>query len=143
MRTRDFSAAPALARAEAMLTLMPHGGDYRVAASPRWLLQVRGQLRSAPGLVRREWLRPGPRPTGVVAFFDEPAQAQSLLAALEQAGVGVTAQLHVAHPTGYSNGSWRVESSEMTHIEHFSRLPGEGQPPRVAEGPRDAAAGAG
>lgn len=134
MRTRDFSAAPPLARAAAMLTLVPPGGGYAEAASPRWLLQVRRRLGRAPGLVRREWLRPGPRPAGVVAFFGEVGQAEEALAALHEAGVAFQVQLHEAHPKGYSNGIWRAEGNQMAHIERFSRLEGETRPPRVAGG---------
>lgn len=132
MRTRDFSAAPPLARAAAMLTLVPPGGGYAAAASPRWLLRVRRRVGGVPGLVRREWLRPGPRPAGLVAFFEEVAQAEAALAAVDAAGIAVQAQLHEAHPKGYSNGVWRAEGNEMDHIERFSRLEGETRPPRVA-----------
>lgn len=138
MRTRDFSAAPPLARAGAMITVVPPGGGYGEAASPRWLHQVRGCVRRAPGLVRREWLqRPGiprgVRACGVVAFFDEAAHAEQALAALHEAGIAFQVQVHLAHPKGYSNGVWRAEGNEMAHIERFSRLEGETRPPLVAD----------
>ena len=134
MRTRDFTAAPPLARARAMVTVVPPGGGYAAAASPRWLLRVRRRLGTAPGLVRREWLRPGPRPAGMVAFFEQVAQAEEAVAALQSAGIAVQVQLHEAHPKGYSNGVWRAEGHQMEHIERFSRLEGETRPPRVAGG---------
>ncbi|MFX0539856.1 hypothetical protein ACQBAT_14540 [Ornithinimicrobium sp. Y1847] len=135
MRTRDFSSAPPLARAAAMLTVVPPGGGYAVAASPRWLLRVRGRLRSSPGVVRLEWLRPGPRPAGLVAFFEDAASAERAMAAVMAKAADSEVHLHVAHPKGYSNGVWRAEGNQMAHIERFSRLEGETRPPLVADEP--------
>ena len=64
MRTRDFSAAPPLARASVMLTVQPSSG----AASGDWLRSVAAAV-GGPGLVRREWLRQGVRRSGVIGWY--------------------------------------------------------------------------
>ena len=127
MRTRDFSHAPPVAQASAMLTLAPASGR----ASPRWLAGAARAVRRAEGLVRREWLLDGARPAGVVAWFASPEQAAAARHTVERAVGRCDVQEHHAHPDGYSNGVWRAEDHLMRHIERFTPIGAEEVGPTV------------
>ncbi|WP_298749939.1 hypothetical protein [uncultured Serinicoccus sp.] len=114
MRTRDFSAAPPLARATVMLTVEPEQGR----ASGAWLRSVTRALEG-PGPVRREWLRVGVRRTGVIAWYADAAAGADARRRVEDEG-GVVVQVHEADPDGYSNGVWRAEDGRMAHVERFT-----------------------
>ncbi|ANS79675.1 hypothetical protein SGUI_2279 [Serinicoccus hydrothermalis] len=127
MRTRDFSQAPPVAQASAMLTVAPASGR----ASPRWLARAARAVRRAEGLVRREWLLDGARPAGVVAWFATPEQARAARHTLQRAVGECDVQEHHAHPDGYSNGVWRAEDHLMRHIERFTPVGAEEVGPTV------------
>ncbi|WP_299520281.1 hypothetical protein [uncultured Serinicoccus sp.] len=114
MRTRDFSAAPPLARATVMLTVEPEQGR----ASGAWLRSVTRALEGA-GPVRREWLRAGVRRTGVIAWYADAAAGADARRRVEDEG-GVVVQVHEVDPDGYSNGVWRAEDGRMAHVERFT-----------------------
>ncbi|WP_201023306.1 hypothetical protein [Serinicoccus chungangensis] len=126
MRTRDFSAAPPLARAAVMLTVQPARGR----ASGGWLRSVARALEAA-GPVRREWLRAGVRRTGVIAWYADTASGADAHRRVQEAG-GAVVQVHEANPDGYSNGVWRAEDGRMAHVERFTPVGREEVGPPVA-----------
>lgn len=130
MRTRDFSAAPPLARAQVMLTVEPRDGS----STPRWRRRAVAAVEG-DGLVRREWLRAGVRRVGVIAWYADQAAAQAAIRRV-QGGPGGLVQVHDADPDGYSNGVWRAEDGVMAHIERFSPVGAEEAGPTVARQPR-------
>ncbi len=130
MRTRDFSAAPPLARAKVMITVEPRDGR----STPRWRRRAVEAVQG-DGLVRREWLRAGVRRVGVIAWYADQAAAQAAIRRV-QVGPGGLVQVHDAEPDGYSNGVWRAEDGVMAHIERFSPIGAEGVGPTVARQPR-------
>lgn len=128
MRTRDFSAAPPLARAAVMLTVEPGRGR----ASAGWLRRVSRALHD-PAPVRREWLRDGARRAGVIAWYADAAAATDARRRVQRVE-GVVVQVHEAHPDGYSNGVWRAEDGQMAHVERFTPVGAEQEGPPVVRG---------
>jgi hypothetical protein len=125
MRTADFSAAPALARAEALVVT----DRARTARGAAGLVRQRRFAERAVGpdggTVRRR---------GVLAFFASGADADRFVAGLR--ADGGFAHVYAAEPEGYSNGVWRAEDGRMASVERFTALSGERRrgvaPPLVA-----------
>ena len=100
MRTADFSRAPRLARAEALV-----------------VTDAARSLRAHDGFVfERRWRGHGKR--GTIAWFGTPEQALAAASVLD----GGFAHVYVAHEHGYSNGVWRAEGGSMEHEERFAPL---------------------
>lgn len=118
MRTEDFSHAPRIAQAGAMVTALTGVRGYARAR--------RAAGRAAGSCGARMLLRP-PTGVGLVAWFETAAAAQAFVGSLD----GVPATVLVAGQQGYSNGVWRAESNVMAHIETFTPIRGEGQGPPV------------
>jgi hypothetical protein len=129
MRTADFSAAPALARAEALVVT----DRARSARGAAGLVRQRRFAERAAGpdgrVVRRR---------GVLAFFASGADADRFVASLD--ADGGFAHVYGAEPEGYSNGVWRAEDGRMATVERFTPLSGERR--RGAEPPLVTASGA-
>lgn len=127
MRTRDFSRAPALARAEA-LVVTDRARTAAGAPGLVWQRRFRERVTGPDGaaVVRR----------GVLAFFGARADADGFAAGLTDDRAGTFAHVYAAEPDGYSNGVWRAEGRRMAHVERFTALSGEERrgvvPPRVA-----------
>lgn len=125
MRTTDFSSAPALARAEALVVT----DRVRSARGAAGLVRQRRFAERAAdpegGTVRRR---------GVLAFFASRADAARFVAGLGPGGG--FAHVYAAEPEGYSNGVWRAEDGRMAPVERFTALSGERrrgvEPPLVA-----------
>lgn len=133
MRTHDFSRAPALARAEA-LVVTDRARTARGAAG--LVRQRRFAERVADPAGRRA------RRRGVLAFFATTADAERFVAGLPVADGSADgfahgfAHVYAAEAEGYSNGVWRAEDRDMAPVERFTALSGERargvQPPLVA-----------
>ena len=135
MRTRDFSAAPALAGAEALV----------VTDRARTARGAAGVVRQRRFAERATGPDGGPvRRRGVLAFFASRADADRFVAGLGPGGG--FAHVYAAEPEGYSNGVWRAEDGRMAPVERFTALSGERrrgvEPPLVAGSPPAARAGA-
>ncbi|GAB95555.1 hypothetical protein BJY21_001093 [Kineosphaera limosa] len=155
MRTTDFSAAPRLAQAEAMLAGGQRYASVRMLASalPRWRRLI-GDLRRAPGYCAHRLYVERPRTVGLLAWFDTTEELQHALqgsehewfthnsvgsAAAGAASRGVTERfmrIFAADPHGYSNGVWRAEDQRMAHEERFTPLSTERQAPKVRRSAR-------
>ncbi|UZN04526.1 hypothetical protein [Cellulomonas sp. S1-8] len=146
MRTRDFSRAPAPARADALVVVERPGADRT------WARATRRAARAADGYAWSAGVRARDgrsRVRGRVVCFATRAQADRFVTHLDPAQ-DRWRTFH-AEADGYSNGVWRAEGDVMAHIERFSPLSGETArgrtPPRVApapsrrDGPRRAPSG--
>ncbi|WP_309135196.1 hypothetical protein [Cellulomonas sp.] len=135
MRTRDFSRAPAEARAAALVVL------ERTGAGPRWTRGARRAVRAADGYVWSAGVRArdaaGSTVRGLVVCVATPAHAAAL--AGSSAPGHERARTFVAEAEGYSNGGWRAEGDVMAHVERFTPLTSESTrgrtPPLVAPAP--------
>ncbi|MFI6133765.1 DUF4188 domain-containing protein [Micromonospora sp. NPDC051141] len=144
MRTRDFSRAPAQARAGAMFI-----GGTRYASplvllrlAPDWFRMVR-DMRRMSGYCWHTVYWQFPLTLGTIAFFtDRDAMLRfartrhhrKLMAWLTDGGRNATAgfiRLYTASPDGYSNGAWRAEDGAMGHIDTFTPLGVETTGPAV------------
>ncbi|MFI5836188.1 DUF4188 domain-containing protein [Micromonospora sp. NPDC051300] len=144
MRTRDFSLAPAQARAGAMFI-----GGTRYASplvllrlAPDWFRMVR-DMRRMSGYRWHTVYWQFPLTLGTIAFFaDRDAMLRfartrhhrRLMAWLTDGNRNATAgfiRLYSADPDGYSNGAWRAEDGAMGHIEQFTPLGVETTGPAV------------
>ncbi|WBB71260.1 DUF4188 domain-containing protein [Micromonospora sp. WMMD1128] len=144
MRTRDFSRAPAQARAGAMFI-----GGTRYASplvllrlAPDWFRMVR-DMRRMSGYRWHTVYWQFPLTLGTIAFFaDRDAMLRfartrhhrKLMAWLTDGNRNATAgfiRLYTADPDGYSNGAWRAEDGAMGHIEEFTPLGAETTGPAV------------
>ncbi|MFI9639119.1 DUF4188 domain-containing protein [Micromonospora sp. NPDC051925] len=144
MRTRDFSRAPAQARAGAMFI-----GGTRYAnplvllrLAPAWFRMVR-DLRRMNGYCWHTVYWQFPLTLGTIAFFtDRDAMLRfartrhhrRLMVWLTDGTRNATAgfiRLYTAAPDGYSNGAWRAEGPEMGHIATFTALGAETTGPAV------------
>ncbi|MEO3928906.1 DUF4188 domain-containing protein [Micromonosporaceae bacterium B7E4] len=144
MRTRDFSHAPAQARAGAMFI---GATRYRSPLAilrlwPVWLRMVR-DLRRMSGYRWHTVYWEFPFTLGTIAFFaDRDAMLRfarsrhhrRLMMWVTDGTRNATAgyiRLYTAEPDGYSNGAWRAESTEMAHIPTFTPLGAETTGPAV------------
>jgi hypothetical protein len=118
MRTQDFSHAPRIAQAGAMVTAL--------TGVRRYVRARRAVGRAAGCCGARPLLQP-PAGVGLVAWFETEAAAHAFVESLD----GVPATVLVAGQQGYSNGVWRAESNVMAHIETFTPIAGEDQGPPV------------
>ncbi|MEU7616390.1 DUF4188 domain-containing protein [Micromonospora rifamycinica] len=144
MRTRDFSRAPAQARAGAMFI-----GGTRYAnplvllrLAPSWFRMVR-DLRRMNGYCWHTVYWQFPLTLGTIAFFtDRDAMLRfartrhhrRLMVWLTDGTRNATAgfiRLYTATPDGYANGTWRAEGPEMGHIDTFTPLGTETTGPAV------------
>ncbi|MEU5553716.1 DUF4188 domain-containing protein [Micromonospora sp. NPDC047793] len=144
MRTRDFSRAPAQARAGAMFI-----GGTRYAnplvllrLAPDWFRMVR-DMRRMSGYCWHTVYWQFPLTLGTIAFFtDRDAMLRfartrhhrRLMVWLTDGTRNATAgfiRLYSASPDGYSNGTWRAEAPQMGHIETFTPLGAETTGPAV------------
>jgi hypothetical protein len=135
MRTTDFSKAPRLARAEAMVVVETGGSrDARQEA--------RAAAKAHAGFCWSTTFRAkdphGRVVLGVIAYFSSGAEAEDFAATSTP---GQRTRLFHAERQGYSNGVWRAEGNVMAHIERFTPVSLETQrrsePPRVdAPSPR-------
>lgn len=106
MRTSDFSKAPRLGRAEALV-----------------VTDATRTLRGHDGFVsERRWREHGVG--GTIAWFGTPDQARAAASAASAASVrdGGFVHVYLAHESGYSNGVWRAEGGPMEHEERFTQL---------------------
>ncbi len=144
MRTRDFSRAPAQARADAMFI---GATRYRSPLAilrllPRWRRMLH-DLRRMPGYRWHTVYWQFPFTLGTIAFFaDRDAMLRfarsrhhrRLMTWVTDGDRHATAgwiRLFAAEPDGYSNGRWRAESTEMAHIDTFTPLGAETTGPAV------------
>ncbi|MBD7917596.1 hypothetical protein H9657_04790 [Cellulomonas sp. Sa3CUA2] len=134
MRTRDFSRAPAPARADALVVV------ERPRAGAAWVRATRRAARAADGHVWSVGLRArdgAGAVRGRVVCFATPADAERFAAGLDLARDRV--RTFRADPDGYANGVWRAEGDVMAHVERFSPTSTERAqgrvPPDVAPAP--------
>ncbi|MFI7249383.1 DUF4188 domain-containing protein [Micromonospora chalcea] len=144
MRTRDFSRAPAQARAGAMFI-----GGTRYAnplvllrLAPDWIRMVR-DMRRMSGYCWHTVYWQFPLTLGTIAFFTDrdallrfarTRHHRKLMMWLTDGNRNATAgfiRLYTAAPDGYSNGAWRAEDGAMGHIERFTPLGAETTGPAV------------
>ena len=144
MRTRDFSRAPAQARAGAMFI-----GGTRYAnplvllrMAPGWIRMVR-DMRRMSGYCWHTVYWQFPLTLGTIAFFTDrdallrfarTRHHRKLMMWLTDGTRNATAgfiRLYTASPDGYSNGAWRAEDGAMGHIEQFTPLGAETTGPAV------------
>ncbi|MEV4714025.1 DUF4188 domain-containing protein [Micromonospora sp. NPDC049374] len=144
MRTRDFSRAPAQARAGAMFIGGTRYANLLVLLrlAPAWFRMVR-DMRRMSGYCWHTVYWQFPLTLGTIAFFtDRDAMLRfartrhhrRLMVWLTDGTRNATAgfiRLYSAAPDGYSNGAWRAESSEMGHITTFTPLGAETTGPAV------------
>ncbi|AVT37168.1 DUF4188 domain-containing protein [Plantactinospora sp. BB1] len=144
MRTRDFSQAPAQARAGAMFVgATRYRGPLAILRLwPVWLRMVR-DLRRMSGYRWHTVYWEFPFTLGTIAFFaDRDAMLRfarsrhhrRLMTWVTDGTRNATAgyiRLYTAEPDGYSNGAWRAESTEMAHIPTFTPLGTEMTGPAV------------
>lgn len=127
MRTTDFSKAPQIGRAEVMVV------------SPT---RLPGVGAAAGCLAHRTTWMP-PLRLGTIAWFAREVDLTGYLRSLPPAKAPdrSTPRIYRASPHGYSNGVWRAEGDVLAHIEHFTALPGEADPPPVVRTRRTRSAG--
>jgi hypothetical protein len=144
MRTRDFSQAPAQARAGAMfIGATRYRGPLAILRLwPAWLRMVR-DLRRMSGYRWHTVYWEFPFTLGTIAFFaDRDAMLRfarsrhhrKLMTWVTDGTRNATGgyiRLYTAEPDGYSNGVWRAESTEMAHIPTFTPLATELTGPAV------------
>lgn len=144
MRSDDFSRAPRIARASAMVVVeVPHAGvmgwmrsvvrhrrvvrrlrrsegycGHRTYWRPRWVLGTVAWFATAADLER--FARAGVHPQ-LTRWAREPGE-------VADASVAV----YEADPQGYTNGVWRAEQDVLAAIEHFTPVRGETEGPPVA-----------
>ena len=144
MRTTNFSRAPAVGQSEAMV-----GGRTRFTSPValrglvrRWVPMVR-RLKASPGYRAHYVFYRFPLTLGTIAFFADRESLLRFARCAEHVELmrwsmapgnahGGFIRLFRAERSGYSSGVWRAEpGQEMRHIERFSPLRGETEPPRV------------
>ncbi len=144
MRTRDFSRAPAQARAGAMFIGATRYSNPLVLLrlAPAWFRMVR-DMRRMSGYCWHTVYWQFPLTLGTIAFFTDrdamlrfarTRQHRRLMVWLTDGTRNATAgfiRLYTAAPDGYSNGTWRAEGPEMGHIATFTPIGAESTGPEV------------
>ncbi|MBL6279698.1 DUF4188 domain-containing protein [Micromonospora fiedleri] len=144
MRTRDFSRAPAQARAGAMFIGATRYSNPLVLLrlAPAWFRMVR-DMRRMSGYCWHTVYWQFPLTLGTIAFFTDrdamlrfarTRQHRRLMVWLTDGTRNATAgfiRLYTAAPDGYSNGTWRAEGPEMGHIATFTPIGAETTGPEV------------
>ncbi|MEV6692784.1 DUF4188 domain-containing protein [Micromonospora sp. NPDC051196] len=144
MRTRDFSRAPAQARAGAMFIGATRYTNPLVLLrlAPAWFRMLR-DMRRMSGYCWHTVYWQFPLTLGTIAFFtDRDAMLRfartrhhrRLMVWLTDGTRNATAgfiRLYTAAPDGYSNGTWRAEGPEMGHITTFTPIGAETIGPEV------------
>ena len=143
MRTRDFSRAPAQARAGAMFIGGTRDANPLVLLrlAPDWIRMVR-DMRRMSGYCWHTVYWQFPLTLGTIAFFTDrdallrfarTRHHRKLMMWLTAGTRNATAgfiRLYTASPDGYSNGAW-AEDGAMGHIERFTPLGAETTGPAV------------
>ncbi|MEO3747949.1 DUF4188 domain-containing protein [Plantactinospora sp. B5E13] len=144
MRTRDFSRAPAPARAGAMFVgATRYRGPLAILRLwPVWIRMVR-DLKRMSGYRWHTVYWEFPFTLGTIAFFaDRDAMLRFARSRHHRRlmvwvtdgtrhATGGYIRLYTADPDGYTNGVWRAESTEMAHIPTFTPVGGEATGPAV------------
>ncbi|RUL95087.1 MULTISPECIES: DUF4188 domain-containing protein [Micromonospora] len=144
MRTRDFSRAPAQARAGAMFIGATRYTNPLVLLrlAPAWFRMVR-DMRRMSGYCWHTVYWQFPLTLGTIAFFTDrdamlrfarTREHRRLMVWLTDGTRNATAgfiRLYTAAPDGYSNGTWRAEGPEMGHIATFTPIGAERTGPEV------------
>lgn len=144
MRTRDFSRAPAPARAGAMFVgATRYRGPLAILRLwPVWIRMVR-DLKRMSGYRWHTVYWEFPFTLGTIAFFaDRDAMLRFARSRHHRRlmmwvtdgtrhATGGYIRLYTADPDGYTNGVWRAESTEMAHIPTFTPVSGEATGPAV------------
>lgn len=144
MRTRDFSRAPAQARAGAMFIGATRYSNPLVLLrlAPAWIRMVR-DMRRMSGYCWHTVYWQFPLTLGTIAFFTDreamlrfarTREHRRLMVWLTDGTRNATAgfiRLYTAAPDGYSNGTWRAEGPQMGHIATFTPIGAETSGPAV------------
>ncbi|MEU6024265.1 DUF4188 domain-containing protein [Micromonospora sp. NPDC047134] len=144
MRTRDFSRAPAQARAGAMFIGATRYSNPLVLLrlAPAWIRMVR-DMRRMSGYCWHTVYWQFPLTLGTIAFFTDreamlrfarTREHRRLMVWLTDGTRNATAgfiRLYTAAPDGYSNGTWRAEGPQMGHIATFTPIGAETTGPAV------------
>lgn len=148
MRTTDFSLAPPLGQAGAMVVVAaPCRTPVAWARAVQRHRALTARLRRAPGYrAHRPVLSAAG--LGTIGWFATLADLEAFartgahpgLRAWVDGGTGGVAdgdvRVYTAAESGYTNGVWRAEGDVMAHIERFTALPHETQGPPVRRASR-------
>jgi hypothetical protein len=146
MRTTDFSRAPRRAQATAMFigSTRYNGPRDWWTLSRTWKPFVR-RMTALPGYCWHHVYWEPPFTLGTMAYFDTMDQLLAVArlpehrklmrwvadGTSEHATAGFI-RLYSVDEHGYTNGIWRAEDQSMSHIEDYTRLPGD-QGPRPVD----------